>query len=226
MVSSLKDAEITHNMRGHDHIRRLRFVFSRCLSVARVPNQMILDFDGFSCSRFAEHQSWTKCSMFEMDATMDVIGGSSDSWVSSAYWWCSIAKHCITAGRHLCRSQTSEARGLSAEVCCSGRQTWRKVVNQPGMSVSVHLHEAVPTFLEYLEEDCVIDGVEGTAQVKQDQDTGISTTVHVAHYSVVDVDHDSFGRMVCAVCGLTWWQQIVHYLFIEAYRHHSFDGLR
>ena len=80
------------------------------------------------------------------------------------------------------------------------------------------------TFSEYLEEDRVIDGVEGAAQVEQDQATGMPTTVHVAHYSVVDVNHGGFGRMVC---GLTQWQQIVHFrVFIEAYHHHSFDGVR
>ena len=83
------------------------------------------------------------------------------------------------------------------------------------------------TFLEYLEEDHMIDGVEGAAQVELDQDTGMPATVHVAHYSVVDVDHDGFGRMVCAVGELTRWQQIVRFhVFIETYRHHSFDGLR
>ena len=49
----------------------------------------------------------------------------------------------------------------------------------------------------------MIDGVEGAAQVEQDQDTGKAATVHVADYSVVHVDHVSFGRMVWAVCGLT-----------------------
>ena len=44
----------------------------------------------------------------------------------------------------------------------------------------------------------MIDRVEGA-----DQDTGMPTTVHVTHYSVVDVDHGGFGRMVCAVRGLT-----------------------
>ena len=45
----------------------------------------------------------------------------------------------------------------------------------------------------------MIDGVEGAAQVEQDQDTGMPATVHVAHYSVVDVDHGGFGRMVCSM---------------------------
>ena len=73
----------------------------------------------------------------------------------------------------------------------------------------------------------MIDGVEGAAQVEQDQDTGMPATVHVAHYSVVDVDHGGFGRMVCAVRGLTRWQQIVRFhMFIESYRHNSLDGLR
>ena len=47
----------------------LRFVFSRRFSMARVPNQIISDFDGFSWTRFAEHQAWTsstQCSMFEI----------------------------------------------------------------------------------------------------------------------------------------------------------------
>ena len=73
----------------------------------------------------------------------------------------------------------------------------------------------------------MIDGVEGAAQVEQDQDTDMPTTVHVAHYSVVDVDHGGFGRMVCAVRGLTRWQQIVRFhVLIEAYNHHSFYGFR
>ena len=80
-----------------------RFVFSRRLIVARVPNQMICEFDGFKWSRFAEHQVWTasiQCSMFQMDAAMDVIDGSSDNWVSLAYRWWSIAKRWKkTAGR-------------------------------------------------------------------------------------------------------------------------------
>ena len=50
------------------------------------------------------------------------------------------------------------------------------------------------TFLEYLEEDHVIDGVEGAAQVEQG--TGMPATVYVAHYSVVDVDHGGFGNGV------------------------------
>ena len=73
----------------------------------------------------------------------------------------------------------------------------------------------------------MIDGVEGAAQVEQDQDTGMPATVHVALYSVVAVDHGGFDRMVCVVRGLTRWQQIVcFHVFIKAYRHHSFDGLR
>ena len=74
----------------------------------------------------------------------------------------------------------------------------------------------------------MIVGVEGAAQVEEDQDTGMPTTVHVAqHYSVVDVDHGGFGRMVCVVRGLMRWQQIVcFHVFSEAYCHHSFDGLR
>ena len=77
-----KDGVATHNIRGRDHIRptcRLKFVFSRRSSVARVPNQLISDIDGLSWSRFAEHQASTastQFSMFEMDAAMDVIGGS------------------------------------------------------------------------------------------------------------------------------------------------------
>ena len=63
----------------------------------------------------------------------------------------------------------------------------------------------------------MIDCVEGPAPVEQDQDTGMLATVHVTHCSVVDVDHGGFGRMVCAVCGLTRWQQIVRFnVFIEA----------
>ena len=57
----------------------------------------------------------------------------------------------------------------------------------------------------------MIDRVEGAAQVEQDQDTGMPTTVHVMHYSVMDVDHGRFGRMVCVVRRLTRWQQIVHF---------------
>ena len=73
----------------------------------------------------------------------------------------------------------------------------------------------------------MIDGVEGAAEVEEDEDTGMPATVHVAHYSVVDVDHSSFGRKVCAVRGLTPWQQIIcFHVFIEVYRHHSFNGLR
>ena len=83
------------------------------------------------------------------------------------------------------------------------------------------------TFLEYLEEDRVIDGVKGAALVEQDPDTGMPATVNVAHYSIVDVDLGGFGRMACAVRGLMRWQQIVRFhMFIEAYRRHSFDGLR
>ena len=80
-----KDAEVTHSIGGRDRIHptcRLRFVFSRRLSVARVPNQIISDFDRLSWSCFAEHQAWTavtQCFMFEMDVAMDVIGGSSDN---------------------------------------------------------------------------------------------------------------------------------------------------
>ena len=70
----------------------------------------------------------------------------------------------------------------------------------------------------------MIDRVQGAAQVEQDQDTGMPTTVHFTHYLVVDVDHSVFGRMVCSVRGLTRWQQIVCFcMVIEAY---SFDGLR
>ena len=36
---------------------RLRFMFSRRLSVARVPNKIISDFDGFRWSRFADNQA-------------------------------------------------------------------------------------------------------------------------------------------------------------------------
>ena len=63
---------------------------------------MISDFDGFKWNRFAEHQLWTapiQCSMFVMYAAIDVIGWSSESVVSLAYRWWSIAKHCIAAGR-------------------------------------------------------------------------------------------------------------------------------
>ena len=55
-----KDAEVTHNIRGRDRIVptcRLRFVFSRRLSLDRVPNQIMSDFDGFSWRSFAEHQA-------------------------------------------------------------------------------------------------------------------------------------------------------------------------
>ena len=38
--------------------------------------------------------------------------------------------------------------------------------------------------------------VEGTAQIEQDQDTSMPTTIHVTHYSVVDVDHGGFGGTV------------------------------
>ena len=80
------------------------------------------------------------------------------------------------------------------------------------------------TFLEYL-EDRVMDDVECAAQVEQNPLA--CPPVHVAHYSVVDVDHGDFGRMVCTVCRLTLWQQIVcFHVFIEVYRHNSFDGLR
>ena len=73
----------------------------------------------------------------------------------------------------------------------------------------------------------MIDGVEGTAQVELDQDTRMPTTVHVVNCSVVNVDHGGFSRMVCVARRLTRWQQIVRFhLLIEAYRHHSFDGLR
>ena len=58
-------------------------------------------------------------------------------------------------------------------------------------------------FSSYLEEDRVIDGVDGVSPVEQDQDTSMPATVYVAHYSVVDVDHGSFGRMVNAVRGPT-----------------------
>ena len=99
-------------------------------------------------------------------------------------------------------------------------------MNQSGTSASVHLHRSSTnkgvssdpeTFLEYLEEDRVIDGFEGAAQVEQDQDTGMPATVHVAHYSVLDVDHGGFGRMVCTIRELMRWQQIVRFhVFIEA----------
>ena len=60
-------------------------------------------------------------------------------------------------------------------------------------------------FLEYLEEDRVIDRGEGAAQVKQDQDTCMPTTVHNTHYSVVDeaqVGDGSVGvKVVRFQCG-------------------------
>ena len=48
-----------------------------------------------------------------------------------------------------------------------------------------------------------IDDVEGAAQVEQNQDSVMPSTVHVAPYLVVNVDYSGFDRMVHAVRRLT-----------------------
>ena len=62
-------------------------------------------------------------------------------------------------------------------------------MNRPGTSAFIYIG-TVPfkedssdpeTFLEHLEEDRLTDGVEGAAQVEQDQDPGMPITVHVTH---------------------------------------------
>ena len=57
-------------------------------------------------------------------------------------------------------------------------------------------------FLKYLKEDRVIDGVEGAAQVEEDQDTGIPAMVHVEHWQ-----HESrycFDYILHVFCEIIW----------------------